>query len=287
MKFPFHCNYERCGVLNPLDYIEQNLYRYKCVVCGRKNAHAMSRERFEVLFDFGTLALLDGYYREAVADFATALERFFEFFVRTVFREQGLPDETVEETWKLMSRQSERQLGAFTALYLLITHRSPDFLSSERLQASFRNSVVHRGRMPSREETAGYAETVHALIRRLLGELWKIAPYSVGRIRDDLTTELGKQAEVEGYRFSVYAYDGMFGVLRFSPTAVAITQESCRLYTESDGSELANADWEHLRTDLRFEDALKARRMLLEAAFYDKGRHGPEGSRLGEGIEDE
>lgn len=284
MKFPFNCNYEGCWALNPLDYAEQDLYRYECVVCGRKNAHAMSRERFEVLFDFGALAFLDGYYREAVADFATALERFFEFFVRTVFRERGLPDEAVEGTWKLMSRQSERQLGAFAALYLSITGQTPDFLRPNPLKADFRNNVVHKGHMPSQEEAAAYAEMVHALIRRLLGELWEIASYSVGRIRDDLTTELGKQAEAEGYRFSVYAYDGMFGVLRFSPYAIATTEESYRSYTESDDPEIANANWEHLRTDLGFEDALRARKMFLEAAFYDEDRHGLEGSRPGEGA---
>jgi hypothetical protein len=49
MKFPFNCKYEGCGALNPLDYAEKDIYRYECVVCGRKNAHAMSRERFEIL----------------------------------------------------------------------------------------------------------------------------------------------------------------------------------------------------------------------------------------------
>ena len=112
-----------------------------------------------------------------------------------------------------------------------------------------------------------------------LGGYASEAIYSVGRIRDDLITRLGRQAEAEGYRFSVYAYDGMFGVLRFSPSAVAITEESYRSYTESDEPEIAKADWEHLRTDLGFEDALKARRMFLEAAFYDEDRHGSEGSR--------
>ena len=287
MKFPFNCNYEGCGALNPLDYAEQDLYRYECVVCGRKNAHALSRERFEILFDFGALAFLDGYYREAVADFATALERFFEFFIRTVFRERGLSDEAVEGTWKLLSRQSERQLGAFATLYLFAMGRSPGFIRQERLQAEFRNNVVHKGLIPSQEEAAAYAEMVHALIRKLLGELWEIAPYSVGKIRNDLTTELGKQAEAEGYRFSVYAYDGMFGVLRFSPFAFATTEESYRSYTQSDEPEIANIDWEYLRTDIGFEDALKARRMFLEAAFYDEGRHGSAKSRPEEGAGDE
>jgi hypothetical protein len=180
-----------------------------------------------------------------------------------------------------MSRQSERQLGAFAALYLYITGRSPDFLRPERLQASFRNDVVHRGYMPPWEKATEYAEMVHALIRKLLGELWRIAPQSVDRIRHDHITERGRQAEAEGYRFSVYAYDGMFGVARFSPTSVAITGESYRSYTHADEPGIANADWEWLRTDLGFEDALKARRLFLEAAFYDEDLHGSEGSRRG------
>lgn len=282
------CNYENCWALNPLDYAEHDLYRYECVVCGRRNAHALRQEKFEVLFDFGALAFMNGYYREAVTDFATALERFFEFFVRTVFRERGLPDDAVESTWKLMSRQSERQLGAFAALYLNTTSQSPDFLRPERLQASFRNGVVHKGRMPSQEEAAAYAETVHALIRRLLSELWSIAVGSVGQIREEtILRPLGRQAESQGYKFSVYAYDGMFGVLRFSPFAIASTQESYRSYVGSDEPEIADADWEHLRTDLGFEDALRARRMFLEASFYDEERHGPEGQRPGQAAENE
>lgn len=282
MKFPFLCGFEGCGALNPLDYAEQDLYRYECAVCGRKNAHILSREKFEVIFDFGALAFLDGYYREAVADFATALERFFEFFIRTVFRERGLSDETVKDTWKLLSRQTERQLGAFAALYLLFTGRRPDFLHDKRLRVEFRNNVIHKGHIPSQEEAAAYSETVHALIRKLLGELWEIAPNSVGRIRHDLTTDFGEQAETEGYRFSVYAFDGMFGVLRFSPTAVASTEEAYREYTEGDDPETVNANVEYLRTDLGFEDALEARRKFLRAAFYDEERDGPAGSKPGE-----
>ena len=37
---------------------------------------------FELLFDFGSAALLDGYAREAVTSFASSFERFAEFACR-------------------------------------------------------------------------------------------------------------------------------------------------------------------------------------------------------------
>lgn len=278
MKFPFQCNSPDCRALNPLEYSEEDLYRYRCAACETKNAHALRQEKFEVLLDFGSMAFLDGYHREAVADFATALERFFEFFTKAVFRERGLGPEAVGETWKVMSRQTERQLGAFATAYLQATGRAPSFLDPNRLRVGFRNDVVHKGLMPSREQALAYAETVHGLIQRLLGELWRVAPNSVGRMREDVLRELGEKAKAEGRLYSVYAYDGMFGVLRFHPPVAEIDAESYRSYEESGGPGLVEAGWEYLRTDLGFEETLRARRAFLEASFYDEGRHGSEGT---------
>lgn len=67
----------------------------------------------------------------------------------------------------------------------------------------------------------------------------------------------------------LYAYDGMFGVLRFHPASVEINVETYR----SDQATGVGSEW--LRTDLGFEDALVARRQFLEASFYDEGGHVP------------
>lgn len=36
--------------------------------------------KFELLFEIGLNATVDGYYREVVSSFASALERFYEFY---------------------------------------------------------------------------------------------------------------------------------------------------------------------------------------------------------------
>jgi hypothetical protein len=49
---------------------------------GHTTVVALSIPAFELLFDFGCSALLDGYTREAVTSFASSLERFEEFTCR-------------------------------------------------------------------------------------------------------------------------------------------------------------------------------------------------------------
>ena len=77
MKFTFFC--QSCAALNPVEYKADNHYKFECTRCGQTTEAIIRKENFELLFDFGSSAFLDGYYREAVENFATTLERFFEF----------------------------------------------------------------------------------------------------------------------------------------------------------------------------------------------------------------
>src|SRR5215204_7577291 len=158
MKFPFRC--QACNALNPVEYRDDNHYRFNCDRCEQTNVATIRKERFEILFDFGSLAFLDGYYREAVANFAASLERFFEFWIRTIRNKRSVGDDSFEKTWKLMSKQSERQLGAFAVLYLFETGKFPDFLDSNRLMSRFRNDVIHTGKIPTRNDAVKYANLV-------------------------------------------------------------------------------------------------------------------------------
>jgi hypothetical protein len=53
--------------------------------------------KFEVLFDLAANAIVDGYYREAIASFAASLERFFEFFVHVACLKQGVEEDVFEK----------------------------------------------------------------------------------------------------------------------------------------------------------------------------------------------
>ncbi|WP_238149350.1 hypothetical protein [Arsenophonus endosymbiont of Aleurodicus floccissimus] len=51
---------------------------------GHSSITFLQQQKFEILFDIGACAIIDGYYREAVSSFTSALERFYEFFIKVV-----------------------------------------------------------------------------------------------------------------------------------------------------------------------------------------------------------
>jgi len=108
---------------------------------GHKLAFALQQQKFEVLLEMGAMALLDGYYREAVATFAAAQERFLEFFIRAVCYAREVSGSAFDGAWKAVSSQSERQLGAFIFLYLLLEGAPPPLKDTTK----FRNDVIHKG----------------------------------------------------------------------------------------------------------------------------------------------
>src|SRR3989304_3215850 len=65
------------------------LYKVTCPR-GHVTVTAIQEQKFEVLFDLGAMALLDGYTREAVSSIAASLERFFEYYVAVVSLKHGI-----------------------------------------------------------------------------------------------------------------------------------------------------------------------------------------------------
>ncbi|WP_163560951.1 hypothetical protein [Halomonas sp. NO4] len=151
-------------------------YEFTCEK-GHTTVTVLQEQKFEVLFDLGAYAVLDGYYREAVASFTSSLERFYEFFVKAVLLEDGLDEATVAETWKQVSSQSERQLGAFIFLYLKCFTEKPSLLRPK--QTTFRNEVIHKGKIPSRDEAVQYGQEVLDTIRPILKRVKTTFPKGV------------------------------------------------------------------------------------------------------------
>ncbi|WP_163866106.1 hypothetical protein [Myxococcus eversor] len=257
LDFPFTCL--KCNTGNPQPYVDDGKYSFQCT-CGTKNAAVLRKEKFEVLFDFGALAFLDGYHREAVANFAAAFERFLEFFVRTIWSEKGLDDAAIERTWKLMASQSERQIGAFSAVYVSFFGESPDFLKNESLRVDFRNAVIHKGKIPTREEVEKYAANLFEIIKAQLMKLGAEAGRSLGRNASVLAREHGAWADKNGHEFCVYAFDGLLGVARFLPSSLETEREGERMGGNQRRIEIYS-------TKLGFSASLAARRMFLEACF--------------------
>lgn len=144
------------------------------VECSRrhKSAFILQGQKFEILFESGASALLEGYTIEAASSFSAALERFYEFCVRVFRAKDGLDETEFNATFRQMSHQSERQLGAFMYLYL------QNFGKSYRVKnklVEFRNKVVHKGYIPAKEETENYGanifDEIHGIYKLLKDNL--------------------------------------------------------------------------------------------------------------------
>jgi len=185
---------------------DDGLYDLTCS-SGHRTTVWLQNHKFELLFDSGGLALLDSHSGEAVSSIAAALERFMEFYVRIVTLKHLLGQEPLgeiikrfsqgqheplEETWKRVSKQSERQLRAFLFIYLLENGKPPPFIDECNVQSSgkqnkaFRNAVIHEGYTPTKEQVMEYGEQVFQFIRTILAALratsdQTIQAYSVQR----------------------------------------------------------------------------------------------------------
>jgi len=140
---------------------------------------------YELLFEMGLYALIDGYAREAVANFAAAIERFHEFSIN-VFAAKALQSisymEDFPTAWRELSKQTERQLGAFVMMYLITFKRSPKLMPQKKIE--FRNDVIHKGKFPSISETTEYAKLTFEYIKNKLIEMKKELSNEVSYVHD-------------------------------------------------------------------------------------------------------
>lgn len=174
MKLCFQCF--ECATETPkpslnfafLDILNDGLYKFTCTK-GHKTVTALQEQKFEILYEIGANAILDGYYREAISSFSASLERFYEFYVKIIWLSRNIAEETIEENWNKITQQSERQLGAFICLYLIETGRPPITLSNK--WRKFRNDVIHKGLIPKKEEAIEYGQEVLDLILPVLNDL--------------------------------------------------------------------------------------------------------------------
>lgn len=134
------------------------------VVCdkGHQFVAILQQMKFEILFDFGLMALDDGYYREAVLNFASSLERFLEFCIKAFTYHNEITPISFDETWSYIRTHSERQLGAFYFMFLNILKTSPEMISNKWV--SFRNKVIHQGYFPNKSETMDYGKYIMGYI---------------------------------------------------------------------------------------------------------------------------
>jgi hypothetical protein len=83
---------------------DSGIYKLKCPR-GHTTNIVLQDLRHELLFESGAIALIDGYTREAVASFASSVERFTEFIIRVLARAAQID---LSKTWEQISSNSER-----------------------------------------------------------------------------------------------------------------------------------------------------------------------------------
>nr|WP_293912574.1 hypothetical protein [Deinococcus sp.] len=263
MRFPATCPH--CRAASQAEYHDSGIHDLTCGSCSTRFTVYLRKHKFEMLFDLATRALIDGYAREAVASFAASLERFFEFYTRAAVLERSSDagedfaevSGRLEQTWKLMAAQSERQLGAFSLAYLWREGRSPDFLSPQSLGSDFRNRVIHRGYLPQRREVDAYAARVFALIDRLLTELGEAAAHA--QLQQERLYEAHMQAQPSEVIAVFEEHPGMFRVRRFGAQIGAKREQGKNLPSGPTNDAAA------------FQTALRERGALLGRVFGKGG----------------
>lgn len=155
-------------IMQPQQLIDDGIHK---VVCdkGHKYTVELRAQKFEMLFDIAVNAIGDGYMREAVASFAASLERFYEFFIKYHIDSLGIDESILLNTWKEVSNQSERQLGAFTFLFLAKYNEKAQTLDSNAV--GFRNRVIHKGYIPSEAEAIYFGNKVYSVIKGIAQKL--------------------------------------------------------------------------------------------------------------------
>lgn len=155
-----------------MDVTDSRIFRVTCPQ-GHEAYWLWDADRFEILYELGALALVDGYHREAVLNFYGALETFYGFFARLLAVRMQIDLATFEASWKLVSKQVERQIGFCASLYLAHFGRPMDFGFNLADLAKIRNDTAHAGFFPSEAEATSVGKHVMNFITRCAHETYQ------------------------------------------------------------------------------------------------------------------
>lgn len=171
MKINFQCSKCFIEYVTTKDFVQiqdDDLYEFECSNKHR-NIYFVNNQKFELLLESAIYAIHDGYYREAISAMAASLERLQEFVIHIILRKNNFSESEFETSWKTVRKQSERQLGAFTFLYLQEFRELPDLLTDK--ERGFRNDVIHNGYFPNYNETLVFGQRVLDVTFNVLSKL--------------------------------------------------------------------------------------------------------------------
>lgn len=231
MKIRLLC--PECSQVVPVLVQDDSTYKFTCPA-GHEALIWLQNEKHDILFEGAGLALLDGYIREAAFGLASALERFLEFAIRALSLQFGILPETQETTWRIVARQSERQLGMFLGMWLAHTKTAAVYLEPKWVE--FRNSVVHSGYIPTEPEVMAYGDRVLEYINSRLDILDRDAfegMHGVARARRGDQPPLTEPGYLEGRIFLQMALSGRERPRTFAAAIEEIRERRPQAYRQS------------------------------------------------------
>lgn len=98
--------------------------------------------------------------------------KILRVFIKVVCISKNIDWIKTLEAWKEVSNQSERQLGAFIFLHLQETGNKPILLCNNKIK--LRNEVIHKGKIPSKDQSIDYGQAILDVVRPLLKNSKKI-----------------------------------------------------------------------------------------------------------------
>ncbi len=157
---------------------EQNHFKLKCKF-GHRITVLYSDEKFNMLFASGIDSIQHGNLRAAVANLASSYERLLEYSIKIISLKNRVDAKLYSEVWKNIKNQSERQIGAFTALFSFYLKDPAPIYSDQNIK--FRNSVIHKGVYPTYDEVASFAVTTFEIMTKILYSLHQKCPAAVNK----------------------------------------------------------------------------------------------------------
>jgi len=218
MKINVHClqctEKEKGFVPGRVPFSDDLVLEFACPN-GHRTLISIQAHRFDALISVATDALIDECHMEAVSSFNSALERFYEFYLEYRALCSGLPVADYAKVWKLLSNQSERQLGAFILEFLLHKKHAPDLIHEKKLRpgitcVQFRNNVIHKGYYPTYDEALSFGQHVLDFIVPILEAMKQERPDIVVQMIRNQVADTEKARE---RRFRDGSFSGVYGLL--------------------------------------------------------------------------
>jgi hypothetical protein len=199
MKITVHCvacaNEGRGLVNGRVPFSDDLVLEFACPN-GHRTLISLQAHRYDVLLSVATDAIIDGCHMEAVSAFNSALERFYEFYLRYRASCNGLASSDFDKAWDHLAKQSERQLGAFILEFLFHKKCVPDLIYNNRVRkgpggncVEFRNAVIHKGQYPREDEVLAFGQHVLDFVVPILQSIQKERPDIIAEMIRDQVVE--------------------------------------------------------------------------------------------------